>query len=392
MRKHGSKPRKGAGKRPEGSAGKAAGAGAVTSALEGWFARAARDLPWRRRRSGYRALVSELMLQQTQLARVLPAFERFVRRFPSVAKLARASEQEVLAQWQGLGYYRRARLLHAAARVVMREHAGKVPSEVDALHALPGVGRYTAGAIASIVHGKREAIVDGNVFRVLCRLHAYPGRVGDAHSMTWAWARAQELVDAASNVGAMNEALMELGGTVCTPGAPKCGVCPLASVCAARREGKAAEYPQARRKAERSQVHMHALVQVSARGVRMEQRSSDGLWASMWQPPTVVHSKPIAISELQRAWGMRVRRVSKFTHLLSHREVTVSVHVPTERKSGAAAGVRAARWIALSKLNQYPLANSVWKALQSAGVAVTPPPSAEASRSGTRASRAGLGS
>jgi A/G-specific adenine glycosylase len=408
MARHGSKPRKAAGKQGEAPAGGSAAAGvdpaALCRALEAWFAGAARDLPWRRKRSGYRALVSELMLQQTQLARVLPAFERFVSRFPTVQALAEGSEQEVLALWQGLGYYRRARALHAAAKVVVQRHNGEVPREAAALRALPGVGRYTAGAIASIVHGKREAIVDGNVLRVLCRLRAYPGKVGDTSSMKWAWLRAQELVEAASDVAAVNEGLMELGGTVCTPAAPRCAGCPLAGMCTARRLGTVSEYPRAKKRAARSTVHVHTLVHVSARGVRMEQRGSGGLWANMWQPPTVERVKPVAVDELQRAWGMRVRRVMKFTHLLSHRQVVVSVHVPMEsgarggRKTVRGRGARAPRkatWVSLARLSSFPMANSVWKALRSAGVDVNPPPSEAASRRGSRGSResrAGSGS
>jgi len=209
---------------------------AAASAVAGWFANVARDLPWRRRRSGYHALVSELMLQQTQVARVVEKFEPFVRRFPTVAALAAAREDEVLAMWQGLGYYRRARLLHAAAKAIVERHRGRVPvRDHAALLALPGVGRYTAGAIGSIVAGERVPIVDGNVTRVFQRLAARKGSASDRAVVDWAWEEARRYVAGARDPAAANEGLMELGATVCTPAAPRCDACPVSAMC--RRPG-----------------------------------------------------------------------------------------------------------------------------------------------------------
>ena len=183
-----------------------------------WFRRNARDLPWRQRqhRSGYGALVAESMLQQTQVARVIESYKAFMRRVPTVKALAAADEQEVLTMWRGLGYYRRARNLHRAAKVVINDYGGRMPATANQLRHLPGVGRYTAGAIASIVHHQREPIVDGNVRRVLARWFA---KKSDDNSQgdRWAWSKATQLVAIAPNPGVFNEALMELGATICTP-------------------------------------------------------------------------------------------------------------------------------------------------------------------------------
>src|SRR5690606_31034689 len=168
---------------------------AIAAAVETWFTSTARDLPWRRRRTGYTALVSEAMLQQTQVGRVIEKYESFMRRFPTLRALAEADEQSVLATWQGLGYYRRARHLHAAARAIVREHAGRVPCTAEELMHLPGVGRYTAGAIASIVFGERTPLVDGNVQRVLARLVADDRSPTATEAVRDSWQHADDLVN-----------------------------------------------------------------------------------------------------------------------------------------------------------------------------------------------------
>jgi len=191
------------------------------AAVEAWFVDAQRELPWRRVRNGYTALVSEAMLQQTQVARAVELYEPFMRRFPTVGALAEASEQEVLAAWQGLGYYGRARRLHAAARAIAERFEGEVPADIDALRSLPGVGRYTAGAIASIAFGARVPIVDTNVARVLMRVDARAGTSANPENVEWCWERAAQLVEACTNASHFNEGLMELGAIVCSSAAPK---------------------------------------------------------------------------------------------------------------------------------------------------------------------------
>ncbi len=210
-----------------------------------WFRAGHRDLPWRRTREPYRVWVSEIMLQQTRVEVVVPYYERFVARFPTPHALADAPLDDVLAAWSGLGYYRRARQLHAAAALVVREHAGDLPADDEALRALPGIGRYTAGAIRSIAFGHAAPIVDGNVARVLSRLFALAGGPGDAAWEKRLWTLAAALVPAA-DPSAFNQGLMELGATVCTPRAPRCDACPLARFCKAHAAGREEAFPPAK--------------------------------------------------------------------------------------------------------------------------------------------------
>jgi len=195
-----------------------------------WFDTNKRDLPWRKDTDPYRVWLSEIMLQQTRVNAVLDHYQRFLGRFPTVSHLARAREASILAAWSGLGYYRRARMLHAAAREIVGNHTGKFPHSAAELRNLPGIGRYTAAAIASIAFGEAMAVVDGNVERVLQRLHGKPIR-GEA-----LWQAAQELINA-ERPGDHNQALMELGATVCSPKAPRCRACPILQLCATQGEG-----------------------------------------------------------------------------------------------------------------------------------------------------------
>src|SRR6202451_3934202 len=197
--------------------------------LLGWYDLHARDLPWRASRDPYRVWLSEIMLQQTRVAAVIAHYREFLRRFPTVQKLAAAREASVLAAWSGLGYYRRARMLHAAAQGIVRERAGKFPAMADELLELPGVGRYTAAAIASIAFGEPVAVVDGNVERVLQRLS------GSHLATPQIWQHAQQLLDP-SRPGDFNQAMMELGATVCVPGEPRCLLCPVRKHCVTRGE------------------------------------------------------------------------------------------------------------------------------------------------------------
>lgn len=346
---------------------------AIARALEAWFAASARDLPWRRSteeaaaidaakqlsatRNPFGALVAELMLQQTQASRVAELFPRFMARFPTAAALAAASEQDVLAMWAGLGYYRRARLLHAAAREIVERHAGRVPSEAAVLRELPGVGRYTAGAIASIVFGAREAMVDGNVVRVMARLEADDGGGQRAGREAMAWERAGALVRVAERPGVMNEALMELGATVCTPRGPKCGVCPVSSWCAARKAGVQEAIPSAGARAAVREVYHAVVVVRDARGrTLVEQRGASGLWARMWQAPTVERDdEPAQEHEVRESVGAaRAERTGSFTHKTTHRLVQFEVWRGVMK---ARAQPRRGVWVSEAELKALPLAS-----------------------------------
>jgi len=217
-------------------------AGELRLALLRWYDGQARDLPWRRTRDPYAIWVSEVMLQQTQVSVVLPYWRTFLARFPDVAALARSDLDEVLAAWRGLGYYARARNLHRAAQAVVERHAGRLPDDVEALRALPGFGRYTVGAVASIAFGRSVPLVDGNVARVLARLFGVEGSAGDAVREKQLWALAETLVEG-ERPGDWNQALMELGATVCRPEQPTCLLCPLRSCCVALASGRVGGIP-----------------------------------------------------------------------------------------------------------------------------------------------------
>ncbi len=226
------------------------------------------------------------MLQQTQVARVLEKYDGFIARFPTVRALARAEEQNVLAAWSGLGYYRRARNLQAAARAIVERHQGRVPDDTAELRDLPGIGRYTAGALASIVFGRAEPIVDGNVRRVLLRIEGkeIPEKQADA----WAWERAGELVVQASDPAAFNEGLMELGATICLPKGPRCSACPVQDVCGANALGLQGVIPAPKRRPVVTITHHAVAVIRDGRGrLLVERRPERGLWAGLWQGPAL---------------------------------------------------------------------------------------------------------
>lgn len=246
-------------------------------------------MPWRaepgQRIDPYYTLVSEAMLQQTQVATVIAYFERFIGEFPTVHALAQADEQRVLRQWQGLGYYRRARNLHAAAKMIVAEFDGQVPDTVEQLLQLPGVGRYTAGAIASIAYNTPAPIVDGNVDRVLARLLDLRDPVDKPTIKKHIWSLAEQLVPQ-KNAGDFNQSMMELGAMVCTPKLPKCLVCPLRDLCVATAEGDPESLPIKLPKKKPKAV-THVVFAVHRNGKYLfEQRPATGLWSNMWQLPT----------------------------------------------------------------------------------------------------------
>jgi A/G-specific adenine glycosylase len=260
----------------------------ITSALLDWIAAGRRDLPWRRARAPYAVWVSEVMLQQTQVASVTPYFERWMIRFPSVRALAEAPLDDVLKAWEGLGYYARARNLQAAAREIVAQHEGVIPVDREALLRLPGVGRYTAGAILSLAFGRPEPILDGNVRRVLCRVDDIADEPRAPATARRLWERADALVKAAptGQAGDLNEALMELGALVCTPGKPDCAACPLATWCLAHARGVEAERPvkTARKQPPHYDVTA-ALIQAPDGSFLIVRRPAEGLLGGLWGFP-----------------------------------------------------------------------------------------------------------
>ena len=251
-----------------------------------WFDRHGRhDLPWQRPATPYRVWLSEIMLQQTRVETVRPYFERFVQRFPELPALAAAELDEVLSQWAGLGYYARARNLHRAARRVVAEYGGELPAEFEQLVALPGIGRSTAGAILSLAHGHRQAILDGNVKRVLARhrgIEGWPGRTAVAREL---WAVAEELTPR-RRVAAYNQAMMDLGATVCLR-RPRCDACPIATDCRARIEGATGSIPAPKPRRALPQRETVCLVLQRSRdgAILLERRPPAGIWGGLWSLP-----------------------------------------------------------------------------------------------------------
>lgn len=311
-----------------------------------WFGQSRRELPWREidpatgLRNPYFSLVSELMLQQTQVSRVLEKFEPFVTRFPTVRALAAASEDDVLSAWTGLGYYRRARLLHAAAKAIVERHDGVVPRSVEALVSLPGLGRYTAGAIASIAFHEPAPLVDTNVSRVMLRVGGVPLAADDKTALKWVWEQAESLAKyahARGDVAACNEALMELGALICTSEQPACLVCPLRDVCKARELGRQHEIPLPKKQATRKPAAHTVVVLTVGAKVLVERRPSEGLWAGLWQAPTIESEKPLSERDVRERLGLPKRltlqRRDDFVFQTTHRDITFRVFVGEARES-----------------------------------------------------------
>jgi A/G-specific adenine glycosylase len=299
--------------------------------LRRWYRRHHRPMPWRRTRDPYRIWVSEVMLQQTQVTTATPFYQRFVARFPTPRALADAAPADVLALWAGLGYYRRARFLHEAARVVAREHSGRVPDDPEAFAKLPGVGRYTTGAVQSIAFDRPLAVLDGNVARVLSRIYALQDSVRDPKGARRLWALAESLVPMRAP-GEWNQALMELGATVCTFRSPACGSCPLRKHCRAAALGTPEAFPRqaVRRATERVR---RAIALVERRGAVLVARRSGTLLDRMWEPPGVdAAASPAATRrrlerELSRlgVTATLARTEHVLRHRITHRAIEVEV-------------------------------------------------------------------
>lgn len=296
------------------------------AALLAWYRRAARDLPWRGTLDPYAIWVSEVMLQQTRVDTVIPYYERFMERWPTVSELAGASLDDVLQAWSGLGYYRRARQLHAAATEVVQQHGGQFPATAKGLLALTGIGRYTAGAVSSIAFGECAPVVDGNVIRVLSRVYELRDDMRSSRGQKKVWAHAGELVPRHAP-GDFNQALMELGATVCRPRRADCEACPIQSSCRAYAAGTVDELPiMAKRKAPKP-VRLLAAVLWRGEALLVGQREADGLFGGMWEPPMVPDGESAEAGLAACGVGplSRLEVVGRLKHQLSHRTMDVAV-------------------------------------------------------------------
>lgn len=346
----------------------------LVAALLEWYRREHRKLPWRAQPGTgglgdpYHVLVSEAMLQQTQVATVINYFERFVREFPTIQALAAADEQDVLRAWQGLGYYRRARNLHAAARAIVPRK--QMPRTIDELRELPGVGPYTAGAIASIAFGEAAAVVDGNVARVIGRLAAIDDAVDSTPGRKSVWLIAQQLVDAAQKhgdgftTGDFNQALMELGARVCTPMNPTCMFCPVRNGCEAAQRGQIDHYPVTSPRREPTAVTHRILVIRRGSKLLFTQRPDRGLWSGMWEMPTCEAPQESAAWAVNRL-AVRVKlgeEVGRFVHITTHRRITFVLH--ETRITGGRLKRGIAQWRPPEGVDDLPLSNAQRKALR----------------------------
>ncbi|MFZ5904302.1 MAG: A/G-specific adenine glycosylase [Chloroflexota bacterium] len=332
--------------------------------LLNWYRLNARTLPWRGSTDPYAVWVSEIMLQQTRVEAVIPYFEKWMARFPTVRALAAASEQDVLNAWEGLGYYSRARNLHKAAQKVVNEFGGELPRAVNELRKLPGIGRYTAGAIASIAFGLDEPTLDGNLRRVFSRLFdvSVPADSTEGERILWSLA-AKHLPK--GQAGDYNQALMDLGATICLPKNPRCLLCPVREFCQAQALGVQEQRPVMKPKAEVPHVVHAAAVIVKGRRVLLVKRPSKGLLGGMWEFPNGrVDGDPRRglAKALKMGYGLRVRAgeaLGVIQHAYTHFRVTVHIFRAEVQGSNDFSRSRRLksplRWVSVAELENYPM-------------------------------------
>jgi len=343
--------------------------------LLAWFAAHKRDLPWRRTSDPYRIWLSEIMLQQTRVAAVIPYYERFLEAFPHAQALARASEDRVLANWAGLGYYSRARNLQRAAKEIVLRHGGEFPREYESALALPGIGRYTTAAVLSIAYGAPHAVLDGNVARVLARLGAQRGDLRAPGMWRKLETAAQDLL-ATKSPGNWNQAMMELGATVCTPKSPRCEECPLERWCRARKLGIEETVLQPRKKRDTVDVTLAAAVFLDARGrtLLVRQPGGDGaLFSRMWQFPAIETARSnerAALAQyLREKFDVEVNRnlttLPAARHTVTFRNIRLEPYLIRVAQLPPVPGARA---IPLARIQGLPVSNATRKIADAATI------------------------
>lgn len=333
-----------------------------------WYAKHKRDLPWRRdAHNPYRVWISETLLQQTQVATVIPYYKRFLARFPTVRALANARLDTVLKTWEGAGYYARARNLHRAAKEIVARFGGKVPSKVQDLLTLPGIGRYTAGAIASIAFNRDAPVLDGNVMRVLCRYFNIRGDPKRTETQKQLWKLAEDLIPR-GRAGKFNQALMDLGATICTPRAPSCSQCPMRRTCAAKRLGAQNRLPT--KSKNKTKPHKQIGVGIIWKGkkILVARRFDRDLLGGLWEFPGGHRERgesleECVVREIREELGVAVAVEEKFAaveHAYSHFSITLNAfHCRYLRGQPRAIGCAAFRWVSPRGLVRYafPAAN-----------------------------------
>jgi len=349
----------------------------IRSALLAHYDAHARDLPWRRTRDPYAIWVSEIMLQQTRVETVLRYYDRFLQRFPDAPSLARAEEDAVLAAWSGLGYYRRARLLHAGVREVVASYGGRVPEDPTLRRKLPGVGRYTAGAIGSIAFDLEEPLVDGNVARVFARIFGIDTPLGQRDTEVRLWSIAERIVKG-PRPGSLNQALMELGALTCTKSSPQCSRCPVAKLCHARAQGRTAELPRVLKKAPPQLRELVALIAVDLTGEQiLLQRADRGLFAGLWNLPMSDGQARAAALELASDLGLRgtlaKKPIATLEHVLTHRRLRLELYAfSLEKLAPAEPSQHLLRLQARDRLSELGISSLTQKALAALDALNTP--------------------
>jgi A/G-specific adenine glycosylase len=363
--------------------------------LSSWFREFQRDLPWRKTRDPYRIWISEIMLQQTRVAAVIPYYERFLERFPNLRALAEAPQDEVLRLWSGLGYYSRARNLQSAAQQIVEKHGGEFPRREEAVLSLPGIGSYTAAAILSIAFGLRKAVLDGNVARVLARLGAIRGDLRKQKRWRTLQTTAEKLLDPKSP-GEWNQAMMELGATVCTPRAPQCLLCPVAKFCRARQLGNPESFPAKSNKKAAVEITLAAAILTDSgsrtlllpppqRGKkRPDVHDVATLVSGMWHFPTVaIRKNPTAelkayLAELLQSKGdlPQLEPLAKVRHAVTYRNIEV---LPFRLAVAKIPRIDGSKKIPLEDLSALPISNLTRKIALAAMQTPTPPTEKRAS-------------
>lgn len=338
----------------------------LQAAALAWFDAHARDLPWRKTREPYRVWLSEVMLQQTQVATVIGYFERFLAEFPTVESLAAATEERVLRLWEGLGYYRRARQLHAAAQQVVAQHGGIFPRSVEDLRQLPGIGRYTAGAVASIAYDEPAPILEANTVRLLARLTAEREVVTSAGAQERLWRVAQELLPE-RRVGHFNQSLMEIGSLVCTPRDPRCLACPIAPFCAARKANLVELIPVAKPRPKYEEVAEAAIVVWRGGRVLIRRRGATERWAGMWDFPRFELRKDVEAvrpdgelrEKTRELTGVSIEprdRLATLRHGVTRFKITLHCFTAIARgRLSQTADPKEQRWVTPQDLSELPL-------------------------------------
>jgi A/G-specific adenine glycosylase len=331
--------------------------------LTAWYARHARALPWRNSADPYRIWISEIMLQQTTVTAVIPYFERFLNRFPTLAELAAAKEEDVLRLWEGLGYYSRARNIHKAARQIVKERDGEFPDDVAALCELPGIGRYTAGAIASFAFDRRAPLLEANTLRLYCRLLGYRGDPRSAAGQKLLWDFAERIVPR-NHPGLFNQALMELGALVCTPESPDCRQCPVRTSCAALANGWQQEIPLRPPRASPTSVTEIAVAIERDSRYLMLKRPAGERWAGLWDFVRFSwedgdQQSPARIAgAVHRHAGLEVavaEQIAEIRHSVTRFRITLCCWAAEWKKGEIARPAREHRWVAPKRFSQLPL-------------------------------------